>query len=80
VQIKSQQRLGQAEQAKAAQLQRVEEQADTARQPEQDQAYADRQEARKVSGRRSAQLAEQLVTRDQLEAGNSAGGVLNQRA
>ena len=80
VQAKSQQRLEQAEQAKSAQLQRVEERADTAQQAEQDQAYLDRQEARKVSARRSAQLGEQLVTNDQLEVRNSVGGVFNQLA
>ena len=80
LQLKSQQRLEQAEQAKTAQLERVEKQAGAVEQPEQDQAFLERQEARKVAARRSAQLGEQLVTGDQLEARNNAGGVLHQLA
>jgi len=80
VQIKSQQRVEEAEQAKAKQLERVEEQASTAEQPEEDQAFLERQEARKVAARRSAQLGEQLITSDQLEASNNTGKVFSQLA
>jgi len=80
LQLKSQLRIDEAEQAKKAHQEQVEEQADRAPPVEEDQAFLERQDARKAAARRSAQLSDQLVTGEQLQTRNNVGEVLHQLA